>query len=167
MLYTIIHGEPLIDMVSGRFQTPVRARMSEAVLRMRARDPVLAGSQIIHFNKKQCGKSSLLTGGIFSNNETIPSDIWPIGKELMALIELSTWLASFQDFFIHLRHYAASRIQLLISNDRNRVRLSSVRSLTGWNVHGFVWKVQRELLKARPMEWYPFQSTSFLIGQYF
>ncbi len=34
------------------------------------------------------------------------------------LFELSTWNASFLDFFEHLRHYAANRIQLLFSNNR-------------------------------------------------
>ncbi len=36
--------------------------------------------------------------------------------------ELSTWLASFPDFFIHLRLYSAIGKQLLFSNNRNRVR---------------------------------------------
>jgi hypothetical protein len=33
------------------------------------------------------------------------------------------WLASFPDFFIILRRYTVIRKQLMISNDRNRVRL--------------------------------------------
>ncbi len=59
---------------------------------------------------------------IFSNNATIPCDIWTIGKELIALFELSTWLAIFPDFFVSFQHYAAFRLQLLFSNNRNWVR---------------------------------------------
>ncbi len=44
--------------------------------------------------------------------------------------------------------------------------LSCFMPLTGWGFHRFVWKSQRELLKARPIEWYHCQPPSFLIGQY-
>jgi hypothetical protein len=59
---------------------------------------------------------------IFSNNATIPSDIWSVGKEPIAMFEFTTWLTSFPDFLTHLRHYSAIGNQLLISNKRNRVR---------------------------------------------
>jgi hypothetical protein len=38
------------------------------------------------------------------------------------MFEFTTWRASFPDFFISLRHYTVIRKQLLLSNDRNRVR---------------------------------------------
>ncbi len=50
-----------------------------------------------------------------------PSDIRSVGKELIVLFELSTWLASFPYFFIHLRHYSVIWKQLLFANYRNRV----------------------------------------------
>jgi hypothetical protein len=59
---------------------------------------------------------------IFSNNATIPSDIWSIGKEPIAMFEFTTWHASFTDFFIQLRRNTAVWKQLLFANDRNRVR---------------------------------------------
>ncbi len=43
-------------------------------------------------------------------------------KVSIAMFELATWQASFLDFFISLRHYTVIGKQLLISNDRNRVR---------------------------------------------
>ncbi len=36
--------------------------------------------------------------------------------------EFTMWHASFPDFFISLRHYTVIGKQLLLSNDRNRVR---------------------------------------------
>jgi hypothetical protein len=59
---------------------------------------------------------------IFSNNATIPSDIWSLGKELLAMFEFTTWNASFPDFFIKFRRYTVIWNQLLISNEKNRVR---------------------------------------------
>ncbi len=44
--------------------------------------------------------------------------------------------------------------------------LSSFRPLTGWGLHRFVWKFQREQLKGKHLEWYFSQPTSYLIGQY-
>ncbi len=44
--------------------------------------------------------------------------------------------------------------------------LSNFRPLTGWGLHWFAWKSQRELLKGRPIKCYHFQPTSFRIGQY-
>jgi hypothetical protein len=38
------------------------------------------------------------------------------------MFELTTWHASFADFFLKLRHYTVIGKQLFISNDRNRVR---------------------------------------------
>jgi hypothetical protein len=43
-------------------------------------------------------------------------------KEPIAMFEFTTWNASFPDFFISLRHYTVIGKQLLLSNDRNRVR---------------------------------------------
>jgi hypothetical protein len=40
----------------------------------------------------------------------------------MAMFEFTTWPASFTDFIIKLRYYTAEGKQLLISNDKNRVR---------------------------------------------
>jgi hypothetical protein len=62
------------------------------------------------------------TSYIFSNNAIIPSDIWSVGKEPIAMFEFTTWLASFPDFFIILQCYTVIGKQLIISNDRNRVR---------------------------------------------
>jgi hypothetical protein len=56
---------------------------------------------------------------IFSNNDIIPSDIWSVSKESIAMFGVTTWLASFPDFFIILRCYTDIGKQLLISNDRN------------------------------------------------
>ncbi len=36
---------------------------------------------------------------IFSTNATVPSDIWSVGKEQIAMFEFTTWQASFTDFF--------------------------------------------------------------------
>ncbi len=49
---------------------------------------------------------------------------------------------------------------------RKQGALRSFRPLTGWGQHWFVWKSQREQLKGKPIEWYHFQPTAFLIGQY-
>ncbi len=52
------------------------------------------------------------------------------------------------------------------TNNRNRVRWVSRR--LGSALHqffGFVWNLSSKL-KARPIEWYCFHPTSFLIGQY-
>ncbi len=38
------------------------------------------------------------------------------------MFEFTTWHASFPDFFISLRHYTVTGKQLLLSNDKNRVR---------------------------------------------
>jgi hypothetical protein len=38
------------------------------------------------------------------------------------MFEFTTWHACFPDFFISLRHYTVIGKQLLLSNDRNRVR---------------------------------------------
>jgi hypothetical protein len=38
------------------------------------------------------------------------------------MFEFTTWLAIFPDFFVSLRHYTVIGKQLLLSNDRNRVR---------------------------------------------
>ncbi len=54
--------------------------------------------------------------------------------------------------------------QLLLSNDRNRVR--SFRPLTGW---GQPWKTPAQIclkISARTAEWNHCQPASFLIGQY-
>ncbi len=59
---------------------------------------------------------------IFSNNATILSDIWSIGKESIAIFQFTTWHTSFPDFFISLRHYTVIGKQLLLSNDRNSGR---------------------------------------------
>jgi hypothetical protein len=40
---------------------------------------------------------------IFSNYATIPSDIWSVVKEPIAMCEFTTWHADFTDFFIKLR----------------------------------------------------------------
>ncbi len=46
------------------------------------------------------------TSKIFSNNATIPCDIWSVGKEPIAMYEFTlAWHASFPDFLISLRHY--------------------------------------------------------------
>ncbi len=52
-----------------------------------------------------------------TNNATIPSDIWSVGKETLAM-----WHASFTDFFIKLWCYTDIGKQLFISNDKHRVR---------------------------------------------
>jgi hypothetical protein len=39
------------------------------------------------------------------------------------MFEFTTWHASFLDFLIGLRHYTVIGKHLLLSNDRNRVRL--------------------------------------------
>ncbi len=52
---------------------------------------------------------------------TLPSDIWSVGKAPIAMLELTTWHASFTDF-IKLRRYTDIGKQLLISNNRHRVR---------------------------------------------
>jgi hypothetical protein len=54
------------------------------------------------------------------------------------MFEFTTWHASFPDFFISLRHYTVIRKQLLLSNDRNRVR-GAVLSLSqdGASTHLF------------------------------
>jgi hypothetical protein len=44
--------------------------------------------------------------------------------------------------------------------------LSSFRPLTGWGLHRFVWKFQREQLRGRPIKCYHFQPTCFIIDQY-
>ncbi len=58
--------------------------------------------------KQRCCKSSPLIEKtvrigspslILSNNATIPSYIWTVGKDLIALFGLTTWLASFPAFF--------------------------------------------------------------------
>ncbi len=59
---------------------------------------------------------------IFSNIAHNPCDVWSFGKEPIAMFEFTTWHASFPDFFISLRHYTVIGKQLLLSNDRNRVR---------------------------------------------
>ncbi len=51
-----------------------------------------------------------------------PSDIWSLGKEPIAIFDFTKWHASFADFFIKLRRYTAIGKQLLISNNKNRVR---------------------------------------------
>ncbi len=92
-----------------------------------------------------------------------PSDMWTVGKELKALFELTTWHFDMQVsriYFVSLQHYAAIRIQLLFSNNRNGFR---------WVVLGcaqIFLKFKPEQLKARPVDWCHFQPTSFLIGQY-
>ncbi len=43
------------------------------------------------------------------------SDVW-------ILFECTTWLVSFLDFFIFLRHYSVIGKQLLFANNRNRIR---------------------------------------------
>ncbi len=54
----------------------------------------------------------------------------------------NTWI---RDFSISLRRYTVIGKQLLISNDRNRFRwVGSYRPLTGWGLHRFAWKSQRE-----------------------
>ncbi len=57
-----------------------------------------------------------------SNDATIPSDIWRVGIELIALFEMSTWHASYPDFFIHLRHYSVIGKHFLFAINRTRVR---------------------------------------------
>jgi hypothetical protein len=54
------------------------------------------------------------------------------------MFEFTTWHASFPDFFISLRHYTVIGKQLLLSNDRNRVR-GAVLSLSqdGASTHLF------------------------------
>ncbi len=52
----------------------------------------------------------------------ISGDIWSVDKEPIAMSEFTTWHASFSDFLLSLRHYTVIGKQLLISNDRNRVR---------------------------------------------
>ncbi len=59
---------------------------------------------------------------IFSNNAIVASDIWSVGKEPTAMFEFTTWHASFPDFFTSLRSFTDIGKQLLISNNRNRVR---------------------------------------------
>jgi hypothetical protein len=46
---------------------------------------------------------------------SIPSDIWSVGKESIAMFELATWQASFPDIFIILQRYTFIGKQL--SND--------------------------------------------------
>ncbi len=65
--------------------------------------------------------------GIYRCQVSTPKAKWSLTvfKALIALFELSmSWLASFPDFFIHLRHYSVSVIgkQLLFANNRNWVR---------------------------------------------
>ncbi len=50
--------------------------------------------------------------------------------------------------------------QLLFTNNRNRVRWA----VLGWGLPRFLWKFQRQELKARPILWSQTQPTSFLIG---
>jgi hypothetical protein len=54
------------------------------------------------------------------------------------MFEFTMWHASFPDFFISLRHYTVIGKQLLLSNDRNRVR-GAVLSLSqdGASTHLF------------------------------
>jgi hypothetical protein len=54
------------------------------------------------------------------------------------MFEFTTWHASFPDFFISLRHYTVIGKQLLLSNDRNKVR-GAVLSLSqdGASTHLF------------------------------
>jgi hypothetical protein len=54
---------------------------------------------------------------MFSNNATIASDIWSVGKEPIVVFEITTWHASFTDFFLKLRRYTAIWKQLLLAND--------------------------------------------------
>jgi hypothetical protein len=58
----------------------------------------------------------------FSNNATIPCDIWSVDKEPIAMLKFTMWHASFADFFIQLRRNTVIWKQLLFANDRNRVR---------------------------------------------
>jgi hypothetical protein len=70
---------------------------------------------------------------IFSNNATIPSDIWSFGKELIAQFELSTWLPSFPDFLC-----TSDTIALLVNNYCLLIietSLSSFRPLTRWELN--------------------------------
>jgi hypothetical protein len=59
---------------------------------------------------------------MFSNNAKIPTDIWSVGKEPIAMFEFTMWHASFTDFFIKLRHNPAIGKPFLFANNRNRVR---------------------------------------------
>jgi hypothetical protein len=54
---------------------------------------------------------------MFSNNTTIASDICSVGKEPIVVFEITTWHASFTDFFIKFRRYTAIWKQLLFAND--------------------------------------------------
>ncbi len=75
---------------------------------------------------------------IFSNNAIIPTDIWSVGKEPLAMFELTTWHdASFLEFCISHQCHTIIGKQLLFSNDRNRFRCSTFTPLTGWGMHKF------------------------------
>jgi hypothetical protein len=67
--------------------------------RFQTRHQYRAATQFFH-NALYCRKSSPLTEENLLKHATIPSDIWTVGKELIALFGLSTWLVSYPDFFI-------------------------------------------------------------------
>jgi hypothetical protein len=52
----------------------------------------------------------------------MPSNVWSVGKEPIAMFEFTTWHASFTDFFIKLRRYTAIWNQLMFANGTNSVR---------------------------------------------
>ncbi len=61
----------------------------------------------------------------------------------IALCQISLWCEN----DVAARQYAVICKQLFNANDRNRGSLSSFRPPTGWGLHRFVWKSQRDLLK--------------------
>ncbi len=75
-------------------------------------------------------------------------DIWEDGKNGNFIITIPSdisYLKEPTDFFIKLRRYTAIGNQLLISNDKNRVRCEVL-----WELNRFVLTFQSEQLKARP-----------------
>jgi hypothetical protein len=102
---------------------------------------------------------------IFSNHAIIPSDIWSVGKEPIAMFEFTMLHASFPNFFIILRCYTVIWKQLSISNDRNRVRYevsghSQDGACTDLFENPSVNSLKGDLC-------HHIQPISFLIGQYF
>ncbi len=68
-----------------------------------------------------------------------------LGGCTIPLFQLRVWCEK----LVAARHFTVIWKQLLIPNDRNRVRwvVLAFRPLTGWGLHRFVWKLQREQLK--------------------
>ncbi len=72
----------------------------------------------------------------------------------------------FPEYFHKPRNYAVNWKQLLYSNKSNTLRWVVLGLLQDGVCTDFIENLRREYIKARPVDWYHFQPTSFLIGLY-